>query len=96
MSLVSTPLILILAFWVLARSLQEVGGFAGLANVRPTTSMALAVTVTAVVGTVARQARRRRTGPVSPSGARTPVWACVIGFLVRQLPDDLLQLPSVP
>ena len=33
-SLVSTPLILILAFWVLARSLQEVGGFAGLADVR--------------------------------------------------------------
>ncbi|WP_257015963.1 hypothetical protein [Rhodococcus sp. ACS1] len=39
MSLISTPLILALAYWVVSRSLEEVGGFSGLVSVEPTTTM---------------------------------------------------------
>ncbi|SHF71839.1 cytosine permease [Geodermatophilus nigrescens] len=81
-SLVSTPLILVLAFWVLARSLQEVGGWGGLAAIEPTTSMAIAVAVTTVVGTFVSAGTQ---APNWTRFARTgshAVWACVIGFLV--------------
>lgn len=81
-SLVSTPLILVLAFWVLARSLQEVGGWGGLAGIEPTTSMAIAVAVTTVVGTFVSAGTQ---APNWTRFARTgshAVWACVIGFLV--------------
>ncbi|GAB3294811.1 cytosine permease [Epidermidibacterium keratini] len=50
-SLVATPLILILAFWLMWRSLDHVGGFGGLSDVEPTTSMSFAAAVTAIVGT---------------------------------------------
>ncbi|MGY1649836.1 cytosine permease [Geodermatophilus sp. SYSU D01119] len=81
-SLVSTPLILVLAFWVLARSLQEVGGWDGLAGIEPTTSMAIAVAVTTVVGTFVSAGTQ---APNWTRFARTgshAVWACVIGFFV--------------
>ncbi|MDN7119798.1 cytosine permease [Nocardioides sp. ChNu-153] len=81
-SLISTPLILVLAVWVVHRSLQEVGGWSGLADVDPDGSMTLAVAVTTVVGTFVS------------AGTQTPNWtrfarhgwhavlACCIGFLV--------------
>ena len=50
-SLVSTPLILLLAVWVVQRSLSEVGGGAGLFGAQPTTQMTLAVAITTAVGT---------------------------------------------
>ena len=81
-SLVSTPLILVLAFWVLARSLQEVGGFAGLADVQPTTSMALAVAVTTVVGTFVSAGTQAPNWTRFAKRGSHAVWACVIGFLV--------------
>jgi cytosine permease len=81
-SLVSTPLILILAFWVLARSLQEVGGFSGLADVEPTTSMALAVAVTTVVGTFVSAGTQAPNWTRFAQRGSHAVWACVIGFFV--------------
>ncbi|MDT9593221.1 cytosine permease [Nocardioides zeae] len=81
-SLVSTPLILILAVWVLQRSLDEVGGWAGLDRLEPDGSMATAVAVTTVVGTFVS------------AGTQTPNWtrfarfgwhavvACCVGFLI--------------
>ncbi|UYM04000.1 cytosine permease [Solicola gregarius] len=81
-SLVSTPLILALAVWVLARSLDEVGGFDGLTSVEPSTSMSFAVAITTVVGTFVS------AGTQAPNWTRfgrtgmQAVWACVIGFLV--------------
>jgi cytosine permease len=53
LSLVSTPLILVLAVWVVMRSLDEVGGIDGLFGIEPTTSLPFAVAVTIVVGTFA-------------------------------------------
>jgi cytosine permease len=81
-SLVSTPLILVLAFWVLARSLQEVGGFAGLAGVEPTTSMALAVAVTTVVGTFVSAGTQAPNWTRFARRGSHAVWACVIGFFI--------------
>ena len=81
-SLVSTPLILVLAVWVVVRSLEEVGGLGGLFGVEPTQSMALSVAVTTVVGTFVS------AGTQAPNWTRfgrtgsQAVWACLIGFLV--------------
>jgi cytosine permease len=81
-SLVSTPLILILAFWVLARSLQEVGGFGGLAGVEPTSSMAFAVAITTVVGTFVSAGTQAPNWTRFARRGSHAVWACVIGFLI--------------
>lgn len=81
-SLVSTPLILVLAFWVLARSLQEVGGWAGLAAIAPTTSMAFAVAVTTVVGTFVSAGTQAPNWTRFARSGKQAVWACAIGFLV--------------
>lgn len=81
-SLISTPLILILAVWVLQRSLDEVGGWSGLGQLDPDGSMTTAVAVTTVVGTFVS------------AGTQTPNWtrfarfgwhavlACCVGFLI--------------
>jgi len=81
-SLVSTPLILILAFWVMLRSLDEVGGWAGLAAVEPGGTMPVAVAVTTVVGTFVS------AGTQAPNWTRfgrtggQAVVACLVGFLI--------------
>ena len=81
-SVVSTPLILVLAAWVVVRSLEEVGGLGGLFDVEPTQSMALSVAITTVVGTFVS------AGTQAPNWTRfgrtgsQAVWACLIGFLV--------------
>ncbi len=81
-SLVSTPLILILAFWVMFRSLEEVGGWSGLAAIDPPGHMTLAVAVTTVVGTfVSAGTQAPNWTRFGKSGAQA-VWACVIGFLI--------------
>ena len=67
-SVISTPLILILAFWVVGRSLQEVGGLDGLLAVEPSAAMAIPVAVTTVVGTFISAGTQARTGP----GSRAP------------------------
>ena len=55
-SAISTPLILVLAFWVLLRSLEEVGGWSGLAEVQPDATMTWSV------------AEYQYSGPNSASG----------------------------
>jgi cytosine permease len=81
-SLVSTPLILILAVWVVIRSLDEVGGLDGLFNVDPTTTMTLSVAITTVVGTfVSAGTQAPNWTRFGRTGAQA-VWACLIGFLI--------------
>lgn len=81
-SLVSTPLILILAIWVVIRSLEEVGGVNGLMNVQPTTSMGLAVAITTVVGTFVSAGTQAPNWTRFARTGRQAVWACLIGFLI--------------
>ena len=81
-SAVSTPLILVLAFWVLARSLEEVGGWSGLADVQPSSSMALSVAITTVVGTfVSAGTQAPNWSRFARTGGQAVV-ACAIGFLI--------------
>lgn len=85
LSLVSVPLLLVLAGWVTWRSLDEVGGWSGLAAIEPTGSMTVAAAVTIVVGTFASGGTQ---APNWTRFARTPstgFWACVVAFLVGEL-----------
>lgn len=81
-SLVSTPLILILAVWVVFRSLDEVGGWAGLAAIQPDGTMTLAVAVTTVVGTFVSAGTQAPNWTRFGRTGRQAVLACVIGFLI--------------
>ncbi|WP_457187271.1 cytosine permease [Nocardioides sp. P5_E3] len=81
-SAISTPLILVLAFWVLLRSLEEVGGWSGLAQVEPDATMTWSVAITTVVGTFVSAGTQ---APNWTRFARTggqAVLACAIGFLI--------------
>lgn len=51
LSATSVPLMFLLATWVVFRSLEEVGGWSGLAAIEPTSSMSVPVAVTIIVGT---------------------------------------------
>lgn len=81
-SLISTPLILVLAFWVLSRSLAEVGGWAGLAAIDPESQMSVAVAVTVVVGTFVSAGTQAPNWTRFARTGRQAVLACLVGFLI--------------
>ena len=85
LSVVSVPLLLILAGWVTWRSLDEVGGWSGLGAIQPTETMTVAAAVTIVVGTFASGGTQ---APNWTRFSRSPVsgfWACLIAFLIGEL-----------
>jgi cytosine permease len=85
LSVVSVPLLLVLAGWVTWRSLDEVGGWSGLSAIEPATTMPVAAAVTIVVGTFASGGTQ---APNWTRFARTPsagFWACVVAFLVGEM-----------
>jgi cytosine permease len=85
LSVVSVPLLLVLAFWVTFRSFDEVGGLSGMAAQEPTTSLGLAAAVTIIVGTFASGGTQ---APNWTRFARTPTvgfWAALIAFFVGEL-----------
>jgi cytosine permease len=81
-SLISTPLILVLAVWVVVRSLDEVGGLGGLFDVEPTATMALSVAITTVVGTFVSAGTQAPNWTRFGRSGSQAVWACLLGFLV--------------
>ncbi|MGY1845811.1 cytosine permease [Blastococcus sp. SYSU DS1021] len=85
LSVVSVPLMLVLAGWVTWRSLDEIGGWSGLTGVEPATTMPLATAITIVVGTFASGGTQ---APNWTRFARTPLsgfWACLVAFLIGEL-----------
>ncbi|MDP9445232.1 MAG: cytosine permease [Actinomycetota bacterium] len=88
LSVVSVPLLLVLAGWVVWRSVQEVGGWEGLAARQPTETLSVAAAVTIIVGTFAS------------GGTQAPNWTrfartALVGFvasLVAFLVGELLML----
>ncbi|CAA9227083.1 MAG: Cytosine permease [uncultured Blastococcus sp.] len=85
LSLVSVPLLLVLAGWVTWRSLDEVGGWSGLTAIEPSSTLSIAAAVTIVVGTFASGGTQ---APNWTRFARTPsagFWACVVAFLIGEL-----------
>jgi len=81
-SLISTPLILILAFWITGRALGEVGGIGGLFSLAPTASMSWAVAVTTVVGTFASAGTQAANWTRFARRGRDAVLACAMGFVI--------------
>ncbi|MGO2585753.1 MAG: cytosine permease, partial [Brachybacterium tyrofermentans] len=81
-SLVSTPLILILAFWITGLALTEVGGIGGLFDIAPTTTMTWAAAVTTVVGTFASAGTQAANWTRFAKRGRDAVVACAVGFAI--------------
>jgi cytosine permease len=81
-SLVSTPLILVLAVWVVLRSFEEVDGLSGLLATEPTAAMAIPVAITTVVGTFVSAGTQAPNWTRFARTGRQAVWACLIGFLI--------------
>ncbi|NED98265.1 cytosine permease [Phytoactinopolyspora alkaliphila] len=85
LSVVSVPLLLVLAAWVTVRSFDEVGGMSGMLDQSPTTTMSVAVAVTIIVGTFASGGTQ---APNWTRFARTPrqgFSASVVAFFVGQM-----------
>lgn len=85
LSVVSVPLLLVLAAWVTWRSLEEVGGWSGLSAIEPTETMPIAAAITIIVGTFASGGTQ---APNWTRFSRTPsagFWACVVAFLIGEL-----------
>ncbi len=85
LSLVALPLMLILGTWVAWRAFDEVGGLGAMMDIRPESSMGLAMAVTLIVGTFASGGTQ---APNWTRFARTPAagfWTCVAAFLGAQL-----------
>ena len=85
LSVVSVPLLLVLAGWVTWRSLEQVGGWSGLQAAGTAQSMTLAVAVTVIVGTFASGGTQ---APNWTRFSRNPVsgfWACLVAFLIGEL-----------
>lgn len=81
-SLISTPLILILAVWVVFRSLDEVGGWSGLASIQPSGTMTLALAVTTVVGTFVSAGTQAPNWTRFGKTGTQAIIACLVGFLI--------------
>lgn len=81
-SVVSTPLIIALACWVVSRSLDEVGGFSGLTSITPTTTMTVTLAITTVVGTFVSAGTQAPNWTRFARSGSQAAWACIIGFLL--------------
>ena len=81
-SLISTPLILILAFWITGMALGEVGGVDGLFALAPTTTLTWAAAVTTVVGTFASAGTQAANWTRFARRGRDAVIACAMGFVI--------------
>lgn len=81
-SAIATPLALILAFWVAARAIAEVGGLAALGEIEPTEQMSVAVAITAVVGTFVSAGTQVPNWTRFARTARDAVVACLAAFAI--------------
>lgn len=81
-SAISTPLILILAFWLTGKGLAQVHGPSGLLAIAPTATMSWAAAVTTVVGTFASAGSQAANWTRFARSGRHAVLACVVGFVI--------------
>ncbi|MHA2788014.1 cytosine permease [Corynebacterium sp. S7] len=81
-SVTTTPLMLVLAVWVVYLCVQEAGGWAGLFAIEPTNSMPASVAITTVVGTFVAAGTQVPNWTRFARSGRDAVFACLIGFLV--------------
>ncbi|AHI18683.1 cytosine permease [Corynebacterium casei] len=81
-SAISTPLILVLAVWVVFKCLEQVHGWAGLLDLEPASQMSLGVAITTVVGTFVSAGTQAPNWTRFAKSGNQAIWACVIGFIV--------------
>lgn len=81
-SVIATPLALVLAFWVAARSISEVGGFDALLAIEPTEQTTVAVAITTVVGTFVSAGTQVPNWTRFALTSRDAVVACLVAFLI--------------
>lgn len=81
-SLISTPLILILAVWLTGRGFAEVGGWSGMFDLTPTATMTWSAAVTAIVGTFVSAGTQAANWTRFAKTGRQAVTACVLGFII--------------
>ncbi len=82
LSYVSVPLILILGLWVVAKSIDHVGGWAALVNTSPTESMTVATALTIIVGTFASGGTQAPNWTRFSKSAKIAFWSALIAFLM--------------
>lgn len=81
-SLISTPLILILAFWVCFRAVGHAGGWEGLWNTPASSSMTFGLAITTIVGTFSSAGTQASNWTRFARTGRQAVIAAIIGFAI--------------
>lgn len=81
-SLISTPLILILAFWVMFRAFSHGGGWGAIAELDPNGTMSIATGITIVVGTFISAGSQAPNWTRFAKTGTQAVIACLVGFLI--------------
>lgn len=85
LSVVSVPLLIVLAGWVTVRSFDEVGGMSGMLDQQPTTTMGVAAAVTIIVGTFASGGTQAPNWTRFARSPRHAFGAAVIAFLIGEM-----------
>lgn len=85
LSVVSVPLLLVLAGWVTVRSFNEVGGMTGMLAQQPTETMGVAAAVTIIVGTFASGGTQAPNWTRFARSTRHALGAALIAFLVGEM-----------
>ncbi|NEE01806.1 cytosine permease [Phytoactinopolyspora halotolerans] len=84
LSVVSVPLLLVLAAWVTVRSFDEVGGVSGMLEQEPTATMSVAAAITIIVGTFASGGTQAPNWTRFARNPRQGFGASLVAFLVGQ------------
>lgn len=82
LSRVSIPLMVILLITSIVLATKEIGGWTGLAAVKPTEAMTFSTAVTIVFGTFASGATQITNWTRMSKNGKIAVWACLISFVI--------------
>lgn len=82
LSYISVPLLLVLGIWVSFKAAGDAGGWAALASIEPTGTMAIGTAITAIVGTFASGGTQAPNWTRFAKNAKVAFWAALIAFLL--------------
>lgn len=82
LSALAVPLLFVLAFWVVARSLDEVGGWAGMFAQQPVETMSWATAITIIVGTFASGGTQTPNWSRFSRSWQQALWAAIVAFFL--------------
>lgn len=82
LSRVSIPLMFILLVTSIVLATKEIGGWNGLANVKPTETLTFATAITMVFGTFASGATQITNWTRMSKSGKIAIWACLVSFVI--------------